>query len=165
MHPPIHYGTSQSPTTEEASFSSSESKISLAVIMLVVLVGDMARGILFPTLWPYVSMLGGSKAVLGFLVASFSFGRVISSPALGRWSGSVGYRKTLVGAQLTIALGTAMYASSTSLWMLALAQVIMGLGSGTLGVTRAYVAEKSSHEQKTYMLAYLTYVLLIPPVV
>lgn len=31
-----------------------------------------------------------------------------------------------------------------------------GVGSGTLGVTRGYVADKTTPEQRTYLLAYTT---------
>lgn len=48
---------------------------SFVVIALVVLNGDMARGALFPTLWPLVFHLGGDKIVQGYVVSAFSFGR------------------------------------------------------------------------------------------
>lgn len=49
-----------------------------------------------------------------------------------------------------------MYALAWNKTALIMAQVIMGVGSGTLGVTRAYVADKSTAEQRTYLLAYTT---------
>ncbi|CAM9569306.1 unnamed protein product, partial [Chrysoparadoxa australica] len=132
------------------------SPASLYVIMLVVLVGDMARGVMFPTLWPYVQSLGGTKVTQGYCVAAFSLGRFVVSPWLGQWSVMVGYKRVLVCAQFTVMLGTLMYALAGSTAMLISAQILMGFGSGTLGVTRGYVADKTPHEKKTYMLAYLT---------
>lgn len=48
---------------------------SFVVIALVVLVGDTARGCLFPTLWPLVSSLGGDRIMQGYVVSAFSLGR------------------------------------------------------------------------------------------
>ena len=46
--------------------------ISMAIILLCVIIGDMSRGITFPTLWFYISSLGGNKEDLGRAVAMFS---------------------------------------------------------------------------------------------
>ena len=35
------------------------------IICMVVLIGDMARGVMYPTLWPLVSSLGGSEVTQG----------------------------------------------------------------------------------------------------
>lgn len=48
---------------------------SFVVIALVVMVGDTARGCLFPTLWPLVSSLGGDRIMQGYVVSAFSLGR------------------------------------------------------------------------------------------
>jgi hypothetical protein len=44
---------------------------SLCIIIFCVLLSDMARGILFPTLWLLVKTLGGSTIIQGFTVAAF----------------------------------------------------------------------------------------------
>lgn len=44
-------------------------------ISVVVLLGDTARGVMFPTLWPFLLQLGARRTVLGIAVAAFSFGR------------------------------------------------------------------------------------------
>jgi MFS transporter, ceroid-lipofuscinosis neuronal protein 7 len=89
-------------------------------------------------------------------VGCFSLGRVLSSPALGEWSVTHGYRAVLIGSCLTIALGSLMYCITSNIYMLMASQLLMGIGSGTLGVTRAYVADRTPDHQRTYMLAYLT---------
>ncbi|CAM9099439.1 unnamed protein product [Phaeothamnion confervicola] len=100
--------------------------------------------------------MGGDKIAQGYCVAAFSLGRVVSSPWLGKWSTVAGYRTVLIFSSCIIMIGTITYAFASNLETLFAAQVIMGLGSGTLGVTRAYVADKSPHDQRTYWLAYLT---------
>ena len=82
--------------------------------------------------------------------------RVVVSPYFGNLSTKHGYRSVLMVASSIIAVGALAYALAWNRASLIMAQVVMGVGSGTLGVTRAYVADKSTPEQRTYLLAYTT---------
>ena len=126
------------------------------IINLVVLVGDMARGVTYPTLWPRVMHFGGSEVTQGFTVAAFSFGRIISSPIFGERSTTHGYRSALMLSLSIFTLGTVFYAFANSIQSLILAQTMLGIGSGTLGVTRAFVADVTPTRDRTRYMAYLT---------
>uniref|UniRef100_A0A7S2K957 Major facilitator superfamily (MFS) profile domain-containing protein n=1 Tax=Leptocylindrus danicus TaxID=163516 RepID=A0A7S2K957_9STRA len=129
------------------------------IISLVVLIGDMSRGVMYPTLWPLVEMLGGTEVTQGFTVAAFSFGRILASPIFGERSVEYGYRSTLLLSCAILLLGTLLYAQSTNVGsteFLILAQTTLGIGSGTLGVTRAYVADVTPTRGRTRYMAYLT---------
>lgn len=89
-------------------------------------------------------------------VAAFSAGRVFSSPYLGRWSETLGYRKILSWSSLVIVTGTLLNAFARNCLWLIVAQVVMGIGSGTLGVTRSFVSERTSGNERTYKMARLT---------
>lgn len=78
------------------------------------------------------------------------------SPYFGNLSTKYGYRKVLMAASAFIFAGALAYAAARNNTALIVAQIMMGVGSGTLGVTRAYVADKSTPEQRTYLLAYTT---------
>lgn len=84
--------------------------------------------------------------------------RVLSSPFFGKATVTYGYKGVLIPANLCLVLGTIFYTYSTSWWMVIFAQVVMGVGSGTLGVTRGFIADNSPPERRTYLLAYLTLV-------
>ncbi|KAL9181284.1 hypothetical protein ACHAXT_010089 [Thalassiosira profunda] len=129
------------------------------IICSVVLIGDMNRGVLFPIMWPLVEELGGNSVWLGYAVGAFSFGRIIASPSLGRWSIEKGYSTTLVTSTSVMLVGCILFAqvySIGSLWFLIASQIILGIGSATLGVTRAYVAEITATRQRTTYIAWLT---------
>eukprot|EP00904_Undaria_pinnatifida_P014052 jgi/Undpi1/9778/HiC_scaffold_27.g12234.m1 len=81
---------------------------------------------------------------------------VIISPYFGNLSTKHGYRSVLMVASALIAVGALAYTLAWNKEALIAAQIVMGVGSGTLGVTRAYVADKSTPEQRTYLLAYTT---------
>jgi ceroid-lipofuscinosis MFS transporter 7 len=130
-----------------------------AIVCFVILVGDMARGVFFPTMWPLVEELGGSTVALGYSVASFSFGRILVSPMFGRWSLEYGYSKTLLASCSILWIGTILYAQAQNVGHVAFlifAQIFLGLGSGTLGVTRAFVAEVTAQRNRTTYMAWIT---------
>mmetsp|Transcript_28172 Transcript_28172/g.59494 ORF Transcript_28172/g.59494 Transcript_28172/m.59494 type:complete len:509 (+) Transcript_28172:63-1589(+) len=129
------------------------------IICSVVLIGDMNRGVLFPIMWPLVQELGGNSVWLGYAVGAFSFGRIIASPSLGRWSIEKGYSTTLITTTTIMLFGCIMFAQVYrvgSLYFLIATQILLGVGSGTLGVTRAYVAEITATRQRTTYIAWLT---------
>jgi len=147
----------KSPTNP--NHNSLEDIVGFLIICSVVLVGDTARGVMFPTLWPLVKSLGGNKVHQGVAVGAFSFGRVLSSPILGKKSVDDGYKSTLTLSCSILLLGTLFYALTEkldNLPFLIIAQLTMGVGSGTLGVTRAYVAGITPREQRTTYIALLT---------
>lgn len=133
--------------------------ISTVTIGYVTFVGDSARGILFPALWPLCQQLGGNKVHLGFLVAIFSVGRLVISTRLGIMADQYGHRYSLLFSGCILNIGTLLWANSPYLGglpMLYLAQFTLGLGTGSLGVTRSYIVEQTSPEKRTFMMARLT---------
>ena len=129
---------------------------SFIIIAICCLIGDSARGLMMPTLWPFVSSMGGNLIWQGFIVASFSLGRVISSPLFGILADMYGYRWVLIGCNGIIMLGALLYTQSSTLEALFVSQFVIGIGTGTLGVTRSYVAENSTKQNRTEQMALLT---------
>jgi MFS family permease len=129
------------------------------IVCSVVLVGDMTRGVAFPIMWPLVEELGGNSIWLGYVVSAFSFGRFIASPCMGKWSVEIGYTETLVASTTILLVGCVSFAqvySVGNMYFLVFSQIVLGIGSATLGVTRAYVAEITATRQRTTYIALLT---------
>jgi MFS transporter, ceroid-lipofuscinosis neuronal protein 7 len=128
-------------------------------VCFVILIGDMSRGIFFPSMWPLVESLGGTKVVLGYAVAAFSFGRILVNPIFGNWSHTYGYSKTLLLSCTILLLGTLLYAQVENVGhvqFLIVAQTVLGIGSGTLGVTRAFVADVTARRNRTRYMGLIT---------
>ena len=123
------YGAIKNLETSRLAHSSTD-QISIMVVVICVIVGDMARGVLFPTLWLLVQALGGSAFYQGAAVSAFSFGRILSSPVFGYASEVYGYRYVLVVCNAVIALGSVMYTLSDSLSWLIFSQIVIGIGAG-----------------------------------
>lgn len=129
------------------------------VICCVCLIGDMNRGVVFPIMWPLVEELGGNTVWLGYAVGAFSFGRIIASPCLGRWSITWGYSNTLILSTSLTLVACLLFAqtySVGSLYYLVFTQITLGIGSATLGVTRAYVADITATRERTSYIGLIT---------
>lgn len=134
-------------------------KTSFQITLLVIFLGDMARGIFFPTMWNLVQALGGDQVTLGYVVASFSFGRMLVLPLFGTWSMTYGYRWTLLVSTSILFFGTVLFGQALNMkeeWFVVLANIVIGIGSGTLGVTLAYVSEVTPKRKRTGYIAWAT---------
>ncbi len=103
---------------------------SKAVVYVCVLISDMCRGVLFPTLWLLIFSLGGSRSLQGVVVAAFSTGRILASPIFGYLTEESGFQKVLIGCNAIIIIGSLLYAAATDVWMVILAQLTLGFGAG-----------------------------------
>lgn len=76
------------------------------------------------------------------------------SPVFGRQSTIQGYRRVLIIATSIAMVACVLYTAARNNVEVFLSQILLGIGSATLGVTRGYVADKTTKEQRTYLLAY-----------
>lgn len=133
--------------------------LSFKINCLVVFIGDMARGIFFPTMWNLVQKLGGDQVMLGYTIASFSFGRMLVLPLFGSWSTTYGYKWTLTFSTYILLLGTLLFSQVLRVndsGFLIFSNIVMGIGSGTLGVTLAYASEVTPTRNRTAYMAWVT---------
>ena len=107
-----HIYRESSVCTEAIEANGLKNPLSFAIICAVIFVGEMARGIMLPTLWGFVQDLGGDTVTMGYSVAAFSFGRVVTSPIFGYLSVERGYRFTLTIALSVLSAGAFLYAQA-----------------------------------------------------
>ncbi len=106
-----------------------------------------------------MNFIGGSKVDYGYLVGAFSFGRMVVATPLGMFSDHYRHRHTLLISTAILCLGTVLWLNAASfggLPTLYIAQMVLGLGTGSLGVSRSYVVELAVPERRTIMLARLS---------
>lgn len=131
---------------------------SIYIIGYISFIGDMARGVIFPVLWKLISNLSGNLTDLGYLIACFSFGRMFFGPILGYISDKYSHKLSLLIASCLLILGSILWSFTyltNQLYFLFIAQFLLGCGSGSLGVTRAYIVETCPKKRLTEILAYM----------
>lgn len=103
--------------------------------------------------------LGGSRVDLGFLVAIFSIGRLLVSTPVGWISDKYRHRASLIFSSVILVIGALVWGNVLLLGglpILYIAQFILGLGTGSLGVTRSYVVEQTEPQKRTHRLSRLS---------
>ena len=132
---------------------------SMVTVGAIVFVGDTSRGILFPILSTLCTTLRGSVIDLGYLVAMFSIGRLIVTAPLGYLSDRYRHKLPLVMSSSLLVLGATLWANAyltDKISVLYVAQFLLGVGSGSLGVTRSFVVEQCEPKKRTEALALIT---------
>lgn len=145
----------------------------IMLMYYLVWMGDAARGIVLPTMVHYCESLlwGTAGAPAGennflawnsFCIAGFSLGRAIASPFQGAWADIYGVRGVLLVSTTIFMLGEILYALADgvgtghgAMVVMLISRIIIGVGSGQLGVLRGYVAEMVPVSKRTTYLAYL----------
>lgn len=130
--------------------------VSLLVIYTLTVVAEAARGLLLPSTWPYFESLGGSKAMLGALIAVYSLGRMLSTTPLGYLSDSVSAASVMNAASVLQAVGHLLYAIAPATSWLYVARALVGFGSATTSVARAHITKAIPSHIRTQHFAYLS---------
>jgi ceroid-lipofuscinosis MFS transporter 7 len=105
--------------------------LSIAIVGFITFVGDSARGVLYPALWPQCQYLGGNSVDLGFLVSTFSIGRMVVSTRMGILTDRYRHRYTLMLSTAVLLIGVLLWANCPEIGGLVglyAAQFLMGVG-------------------------------------
>ena len=133
--------------------------VSLLINGYITFIGDAVRGILYPVTWPLIQELGGNAVDLGWSTALFSLGRVVITTRMGIIADKYRHRCALIIDGSIYVIAGLMWSNigmTNSIVMLYLSQFMLGLGTGSLGVTRSFVSEQCEGNKRTYQLARLS---------
>jgi len=124
--------------------------------MVTAFVDMVGFALVLPLLPLYAKDFGASPSTIGFLLASFAFAQLVTSPLWGRLSDRVGRRPVIVGGQVLNAVAFLFFAASDSVWLLLLSRLAQGVGSGTIAANQAYVADAIRPEERAKALGWIT---------
>ncbi|KAJ3309161.1 hypothetical protein HDV04_000440 [Boothiomyces sp. JEL0838] len=137
----------------------------LMIVLIQVFMAEAPRGIILPTLSPYIQSTGISNPdlFLGLAVSAFSIGRLISAYPFGYLADSTGSsRFALQIATVIVIISNTIFAfagswnSQFAPWAIVISRFFVGFGSGTLGVSRAFMAKISSASERTRYITWNT---------
>jgi len=138
--------------------------VEMTVILTVLFFAESSRGMVMPSLNLYVDYLTDESRWFGILIGAYSVGRLIGSTILGMMYNRFGIQWTLQFALVLSLIGNGLYvvaAISKSIWILLLARILTGFSTGTLSIVRAFVAERTTKEERTKWVSYSTAVQYI----
>ena len=128
--------------------------------VLVVLCFDMLSiGLIVPLITPFIRDLGATPSQIGMISSVYGFTQLLSSPVLGRMSDRLSRRSVLLLSLVGGAIGYLLLGFATSITMVVVSRVIVGIFRQTMTVTKAWVTDtehqhhnnNSSSETSTYL--------------
>uniref|UniRef100_A0A0N5B657 MFS domain-containing protein n=1 Tax=Strongyloides papillosus TaxID=174720 RepID=A0A0N5B657_STREA len=141
---------------EETSWSS----IYLVYVMLFF--GGIQITVYFTSMWPYLLSVNPKANVntLGWIVASFSIGQAIGCPLFGWWSEKIKSTRIPVCFGLIFVMTgnfiysiLANFSSEKVSYIMILSRFLVGIGSGTNGVLRAYNSTACTQSERRKVVA------------
>jgi MFS transporter, DHA1 family, tetracycline resistance protein len=119
-----------------------------SILFLTVFLDLLGYGIVIPLLPEFARSFGASAAVVGLMIAGYSFAQFIGSPLLGGLSDRMGRRPVLLTSIAINAASFVLFALSGSLILLIAARLISGFAAGNLAVAQAYLSDVTPPERR-----------------
>ena len=120
----------------------------LLILVVVMLINSISYGIIIPLLYPYAERFGIDPFGLSILFAAFSLAQFLATPIIGRLSDRFGRKPLLLFCLFGTGLSLALFAVSTSFWMLLVARVLDGITGGNNSVAQAVVADTTEGPER-----------------
>ncbi len=127
----------------------------LLILLLVVFIDLLGFGIVIPILPLLIERVGGSVFLVGVVIALFSLFQFLFSAILGRLSDKYGRRPILILSSFINSMSYFLVFFSQTLLIIFIARIIAGIGSASISVATAYIADSSTLHQRTKRMGFL----------
>ncbi|XP_064006042.1 major facilitator superfamily domain-containing protein 8 isoform X1 [Pogoniulus pusillus] len=133
---------------------------SIWVMYLTMFLSSVGFSIVIMSVWPYLQKIDPTAdgSFLGWIIASYSIGQMVSSPLFGLWSNYRPRREPLVVSTAISVAANCLYAyvhiphSHNKYYMLT-ARALVGFGAGNVAVVRSYISGATSLKERTSAMA------------
>lgn len=152
---------------------------SVYIMLFTIFLQSMGFSIVLPSLWFYLKnqppnldydQFGDrpSVAFLGYVVAIYSFGQAISSPAFGWWSNRAPSKLVVIVTLFIACVGNTLYAIARDVfpadnvhdplwrWVVFFARFLVGVSAGNVAVCRAYCSHASDINNRSKIMAWMS---------
>lgn len=133
-------------------------KLTLCTACGFFLLTGVEYAIIFPSLWLYITnRFNSPDYMLGVIVSGFSLTGLFLSPFIGIWAdGTDNIRLVLLATNLAEIVGNFLYFVGLSHWLLFVARLLSGMGTGASAVIMADVARSTEEKDRTSLFALLS---------
>src|ERR1700694_1743785 len=120
----------------------------LPVLFVTVFLDLVGFGIIIPFLAYYVESFGARAAIVGLLMSSYSLAQFVFAPLWGRLSDRAGRRPILLLGLLGSVAGFTLFGLASTLVMLFVGRILMGIFGATIPTAQAAVADVTKPEDR-----------------
>ncbi|KAM9979788.1 hypothetical protein ACTFIZ_006034 [Dictyostelium cf. discoideum] len=138
-------------------------KVSIGIVFAIFFFQEFARGIIVPSAPAYSNLISGvgDASLLGYVISSFSFGRLVATIGLGFISSNSYYKKIFSVSILFCIVGSFWYpfayldhgsAKFGEISVVA-SRAVLGFGAGTLSVGRSFITDVTELAERTSLIS------------
>lgn len=120
----------------------------MPILFFIVFIDLVGFGIIIPLLPFYGEFYQATPAMVGLLMATYSFTQFLAAPFWGRLSDRLGRRPVLLVSLAGAAVAYVWLGLAESLWMLFAARAVGGFMAGNISTAFAYVADVTSRQDR-----------------
>ncbi|KAN0029714.1 hypothetical protein ACTA71_007850 [Dictyostelium dimigraforme] len=138
-------------------------RISIGIVFAVFFFQEFARGIIVPSAPAYANLIGGAgdASLLGLVISSFSFGRLVATIGLGFISSNSYYKKIFSFSIVFCIIGSFWYSfayldhGSAKFGEISVvaSRAVLGFGAGTLSVGRSFITDVTDLAERTSLIS------------
>jgi MFS family permease len=116
--------------------------------LLLMLCFDMISiGLIVPLITPFIRNLGATPSEIGMISSVYGITQLISSPVLGRMSDRMSRRSIILLSLLGGACGYGILGIASSVKMVIVSRVVVGIFRQTMTVTKAWVTDVEQYDR------------------
>ncbi|KAK5581578.1 hypothetical protein RB653_001615 [Dictyostelium firmibasis] len=135
--------------------------VNISIVFAILFFGEVARGIIIPTINYYSILVGGGATTLGLVISAFSAGRFLATIVLGYFSKFDTYKNIFNVSMVLCIIGSLWYSFSyidqgndmIGQSSLVISRFILGFGAGTLSTARSFLADITIPSERTTWIA------------
>jgi ceroid-lipofuscinosis MFS transporter 7 len=134
-------------------------KRTIQLILLTVVLQSVGFTLVLPSMYLYLTSLHGDESFYGVVVAIYSVGSLLGSMLFGWWYDYRPVKEPILVAIFLAVGGNALYSSlglfplEYAPWLMFVSRFLVGFGSGSVAVCRAFCSEVTPIQNKTSMMA------------
>ncbi|KAM9988819.1 hypothetical protein ACTFIY_004842 [Dictyostelium cf. discoideum] len=135
--------------------------LNISIVFAILFFGEVARGIIIPTINYYSILVGGTATTLGMVISAFSAGRFLATIVLGYFSKFDTYKNIFNISMVLCIIGSLWYSFSyidqgnqfIGQSSLVISRFVLGFGAGTLSTARSFLADITIPSERTTWIA------------
>ncbi|GJP56921.1 hypothetical protein CLOM_g15977 [Closterium sp. NIES-68] len=122
------------------------------VILVVVFLDLFAVGMAMPLVTPLIKELGASPLQVGFLSSTYGIVQLVTGPFFGLLSDRMGRRFVILVAYAGAGASYLLLGQSTTVTMVVVSRVLLGLTKHSMNAVKAYVADHTTASNRAVEL-------------
>lgn len=133
---------------------------SIRILYLTMFLSSVGFSIVIMSIWPYLQKIDhtADASFLGWVIASYSLGQMVSSPLFGLWSNYRPRKEPLIVSIFISVAANCLYAyvhvpAAHNKYYMLVARGLVGFGAGNVAVVRSYIAGATSLQERTSAMA------------